>query len=71
MLPRLEAEERRAAVSTIAVGTGSVKKADADRFMRDLERAAKGGEKGTRVQTIDDLRRLGLPVKLTPKRKAD
>lgn len=71
MLPRLEAEERRAAVSTIAVGTGSVKKPDSDRFMRELERAAKGGEKATRVETIDDLRRLGLRVKLTPKRKAD
>ncbi|MCZ7538237.1 MAG: hypothetical protein M5T61_21405 [Acidimicrobiia bacterium] len=42
-----------------------------DRFMRELERAAKGGEKATRVETIDDLRQLGPLVKLTPKRKAD
>lgn len=68
MLPRLEAEERRAAVSVIAVGTGSAKKADADRFMSDLERAVKGGKKGTRVQTLDDLRAMGIPVKITPKK---
>lgn len=68
MMPRLEAEERRAAVSVIAVGTGSVKKADSDRFMADLEQAAKGGKKGTRVQSLDDLRKLGIPVKITPKK---
>jgi hypothetical protein len=70
MMPRLEAEEMLEQVSTLVVGTGSAKKSEADRYLRELRRVAKGEQK-PKARTVDDLRAMGIPVTFTPKKKKE
>jgi hypothetical protein len=70
MMPRLDAEEQLGQVSALAVGTGSAKKSEADKYLRDLRRMAKGEKKPT-ARTVDELRAMGIPVTFTPKKKKE
>jgi len=46
MLPRLDAEEKLAAASIAALGSGAMARSDAKTMARRLERAARGGRAG-------------------------
>lgn len=70
MLPRLEAEEQLGLVGAFAVASGSAKRSEADNYLRDLRRAAKGEEK-PKARTVEDLRSMGIPVTFTPKKKKE
>lgn len=62
MLPRLAAREDMRMATAVALGTGSLRKPDAQRTWRALQRDARGGV-GGRVASPADLAAAGIAVK--------
>jgi len=64
MLPRLQAEEALLERSLMLSVSGyQMRKGDADKFVRRLERTARvSGASGRRVRSVDDLRGMGIQI---------
>ena len=66
MLPRLQAEAQIAAVQAASLGSGRVKKDDARKALRALERAATGGRRKLPAATPGQLQAMGIGVHIVP-----
>lgn len=71
MMRRLQAEEQLMAVNAAALGSGSVKEADARRALDGLERAANGGKRRVAKATPHILAAMGIAVIEQPARQAE
>lgn len=69
MMPRLEAEQRLAAINDIAVGTGTLREQQQREVIRRLARAAKGGQRPRAAKaSVATLAQMGIGVSTVPKK---
>jgi hypothetical protein len=67
-IPRLQAQESLRLAAAMAVGSGAMKRADAQRLVRDWRREAEppGQRKQRRGNFIQQLQAIGIPIITVP-----
>ena len=63
-LPRLHAEETLSSVQAQVAASGQMKKTDLNRYLRDLKRQARGGERPKRTRAANPQQIAGLGIKV-------
>lgn len=67
MLPRLQAEEKLAAIDVAALAAGALEPSAGRRMMEELRRSARGGRNGPRARASKaQLGMIGIGVTIVP-----
>lgn len=67
-MPKIDAQEHLQMVTVYALGSGSLKKEDSNRVMRDLQRRAYGTQKAPPA-TPEALEAMGIAIKKEKKKR--